>query len=194
VTGLVVLVRHGETEWSRDGRHTGRTDVPLTDVGRRQAVAAGSRLYGRTWAMVLTSPLLRATETCRLAGLGELAEVDPDLVEWDYGDYEGLTTATIHDRNPSWSLWDDGCPNGERASDVAARADRVIARCRGVDGDVAVFAHGHLLRVFGARWTHAAPEFGAHLLLSTASVSELGWERATPAIASWNGTSHLASG
>jgi len=193
VTGLVVLVRHGETEWSRSGRHTGRTDVPLTDVGRRQAVATGSRLRGRTWAMVLSSPLVRATETCRLAGLGALAEVDPDLAEWDYGDYEGLTTATIHDRDASWSLWDDGCPGGEQPGEVAARADRVIARCRAVDGDVALLAHGHLLRVLGARWIAAPPAFGAHLLLSTASVSELGWERDTPAIASWNGTSHLAA-
>ena len=152
VTGLVVLVRHGETEWSRDGRHTGRTDVPLTDVGRRQAVAAGSRLTGRTWAMVLTSPLLRATETCRLAGLGRAGRGRSRPGRVGLRGLRGTHHREIHDRNPSWSLWDDGCPNGERASDVAARADRVIARCRGVDGDVAVFAHGHLLRVLGARW------------------------------------------
>ncbi|MFI5041883.1 MAG: histidine phosphatase family protein, partial [Acidimicrobiales bacterium] len=132
------------------------------------------------------------TDTCILAGLGDQRVPDDDLLEWDYGEYEGLTTASIHERNPTWSLWTDGCPSGESGADVAARADRVIERCLGVEGDVVVFAHGHLLRVLGARWVGAEATFGAHLLLSTASVSALGWERETRAIAGWNDTSHLS--
>jgi broad specificity phosphatase PhoE len=198
VVDRVVLVRHGETEWSRDGRHTGRTDVPLTLQGRREAELAGGRLAslmrtgggpegsGGAWTLVLTSPRQRATETCRLAGLGDAAEIDPDLEEWDYGEYEGLTTPEILARRPTWSLWSDGCPGGERPAGVAARADRVIARCQAVDGDAVLFAHGHVLRVLGARWVEAEPAFGAHLALSTASISALGWERATPVISEWN--------
>jgi len=188
----IVLVRHGETEWTRTGLHTGWTDVALTAKGRRQAAAAAPRLAGRHWSLVLTSPLTRAIETCRLAGLGDGAVVDDDLPEWDYGEYDGLTTAAIRERNPTWSLWRDGCPGGEAVADVAARADRVIGRCLAVDGEVAVFSHGHLLRVLGARWVGADPTFGAHLLLSTASISVLGWERDTQAIVEWNDTSHLA--
>jgi broad specificity phosphatase PhoE len=187
----IVLVRHGETEWTRTARHTGRTDVALTDEGRRQAAAAGTRLAGVPWSLVLTSPLSRAIETCRLAGLGGRCVLDDDLREWDYGEYDGLSTAAIRERDPAWSLWTDGCPGGENAADVARRADRVIERCRVVEGSVALFAHGHLLRVLGARWIGADPTFGAHLLLSTASISALGWERDTAAIAEWNDTSHL---
>jgi len=190
----VVLVRHGETEWSRSGRHTGRTDIELTGTGRRQAEAAGRRLAGETWALVLSSPLRRALETCRLAGLGAQVVVDEDLREWDYGDYEGLTTPEILLREPSWSLWRDGCPGGEQPQDVGRRADRVIERLRASDGDAVVFAHGHLLRVLGARWAEQPPAFGARLMLSTGSISTLGSEHDVPALATWNDTSHLTAG
>jgi len=186
----IVLVRHGETEWSRTGRHTGRTDVELTDSGRHQAAATGRRLEGADWAVVLSSPMRRALDTCRLAGLAGRVIVDEDLREWDYGDYEGLTTTAIHARDPSWSLWRDGCPGGETALDVGRRADRVIERLRAADGDGVVFAHGHLLRVMGARWVGEAPAFGARLVLSTASVSTLGWEHAVAALTVWNDTGH----
>jgi broad specificity phosphatase PhoE len=193
VVDRVVLVRHGETDWSRTGRHTGRTDVPLTPEGRRQAALTGTRLRHGVWSLVLTSPLGRASETCRLAGFGDRSEPDPDLLEWDYGEYEGLTTAAIRAARPTWRLWTDGCPGGEQAADVAVRADRVIARCRAASGDVAVFAHAHLLRVLGARWVDADPTFGANLALSTGSISSLGWERDTAVISGWNDTSHLDS-
>jgi broad specificity phosphatase PhoE len=192
VVDRVVLVRHGETEWSRTGRHTGRTDVPLTPEGRGQAAEVGAALSAMTWSLVLTSPLHRAAETCRLAGLGDRARPDPDLEEWDYGDYEGVTTRQILERRPGWWLWADGCPEGETPTQVAARADRVVARCREHEGDVILFAHGHLLRVLGARWVGADPAFGAHLVLSTAAISMLGWEHAMPVIFTWNDTAHLA--
>ncbi len=186
-----VLVRHGETEWSRSGRHTGRTDVPLTEAGRHQAALVATRLVGADWSLVLTSPRWRAVETCRLAGLGTRAAVDDDLAEWDYGDYEGRTTADIRAERPGWWMWRDGCPAGEDAAAVAARVDRVLERIRGARGDVAVFAHGHLLRVMGARWVGADPAWGAALLLSTASISVLGWEHEAPVLAGWNDTAHL---
>ncbi|MGH2782807.1 MAG: histidine phosphatase family protein [Thermoleophilaceae bacterium] len=182
----VVLARHGETEWSRDRRHTGLTDVPLTEAGRREATRLGEQLARHDFARVLSSPLERARETCRLAGLGERAELDGDLVEWDYGDYEGITTAQIRERRPGWSLWRDGCPGGETAADVGRRADRVIASLGGVDGDVAVFAHGHVLRVLAARWMGLGPEAGALLKLDTGTLSALGWERETRVVARWN--------
>lgn len=187
----VVAVRHGETSWSRSGRHTGWSDVELTAEGRHQAALAGARLRRRPFALVLTSTLVRARETCALAGLGEGAEPDPDLREWDYGDYDGRTRVEILRERPDWWLWTDGCPNGEDAPGVAARADRVIARCRQADGPVAVFAHGHLLRVLAARWLDAPPVLGASLGLATAAVSVLGWERDTPVIERWNDTTHL---
>jgi len=187
----VVLIRHGQTTWSAEGRHTGRTDVPLTDEGRRQAMLAGTRLTGGRWGLVLSSPLIRAWDTCALAGLGAFAAPEPDLVEWDYGAYEGLTTPEIRAERPSWRLWTDGCPGGEVADDVAARADRVIGRCLAADGPVVLFAHGHLLRVLGARWVDADPAMGRALLLSTASISALGWERDVPVLARWNDTTHL---
>lgn len=176
------------------GRHTGVTDIPLTEGGRHEAALAGTRLLGREWALVLTSPLGRAVDTCRLAGLGDRGRSDADLVEWDYGEYDGRTTSDICAERPGWWLWTDGCPGGEDADAVAARVDRVIARCLGADGDSVLFAHGHLFRVLAARWLGAAPTLGASLLLSTASVSVLGWERATPVLARWNDTGHLHGG
>jgi broad specificity phosphatase PhoE len=182
----IVLVRHGETQWSLDGRHTSRTDVALTGTGRRQAEATGRRLAGVAWSLVLCSPMGRAIDTCRLAGLGDAAVIDDDLMEWDYGDYEGLTTTTILARDPSWSLWRDGCPRGERPEEVGRRADRVIARLLSAGGDAVAFAHGHVLRVIGARWVGEAPAFGARLVLSTGSLSALGWEHGVPALSGWN--------
>ncbi len=187
----IVLVRHGETEWSRSGRHTGRTDVPLTDAGRHQAALLASRLVGGEWALVLTSPRWRAVETCRLAGLGARAEVDDDLQEWDYGVYEGRTTADIRAERLGWSMWRDGCPGGEDAAAVARRVGRVLERVGETAGDVAVFAHGHVLRVLGARWVGTDPAWGAALLLSTASLSVLGWEHDVPVLTRWNDTAHL---
>ena len=182
----VVVIRHGETEWSRTGRHTGRTDIPLTDDGRRQAKLLGKRLAGHEFALVLCSPLSRARETCELAGFGDRAELTDDLLEWDYGDYEGRRTDDIRKERPGWTLWIDGCPHGERIEDVAARAERVIDQAQNARGDVAVFAHGHVLRVLAARWAGLLPTAGAALLLSPATYSVLGWERDTPVLARWN--------
>jgi broad specificity phosphatase PhoE len=182
----IVLARHGETEWSRDKRHTGRTDIPLTETGRRQAAVLRSALEGRPFARVLSSPLDRARETCRLAGLGDRAELTGDLCEWDYGEYEGVTTAAIREGRPDWSLWRDGCPGGETAADVGARVDRVLASLDGLDGDVALFAHGHVLRVLTARWLGLGPEHGALFKLDTATLSLLGYERETRVITRWN--------
>jgi probable phosphoglycerate mutase len=181
------LVRHGETEWSLSGAHTGRTDIPLTAAGRVRAAAVGRYLAGRKFAGVLVSPLGRARETCRLAGY-ENAQIDPDLSEWDYGDYEGRTTAQIQAERPGWSLWSDGVPNGETAAQVAARADGVIAHALAVagEGDVALFAHGHILRVLAARWLGLPPEDGRLFALGTAAVSTLGYERETRVITRWN--------
>ena len=182
----VVLVRHGETEWSRDGRHTGRTDVPLTELGREEAIRVGLALRPRRFALVLTSPLSRAFETCRLAGFGDEAQVRDDLVEWDYGAYEGRTTNEIREERPGWTLWDDGVIGGETAEQVGARADRVIAELRATTGDAAVFAHGHLLRVLTARWLALQPTGGALLALDPATMSVLGYERERAVVHSWN--------
>jgi broad specificity phosphatase PhoE len=182
----VVLARHGETEWSLSLRHTGKTDLPLTEEGRRQARALGPRLHAWTFSLVLTSPLQRALETCRLAGYGGRAQLRPDLVEWDYGRYEGLTSQQIEALRPNWSLWRDGCPGGEKAEDVGRRADRVLAEVRSADGDVLIFAHGHVLRVLAARWLGEPPEGGRHYALQTATVSVLGYEHADPVIRLWN--------
>ena len=182
----VVLVRHAETEWSRDGRHTGRTDIPLTDRGRMGARAPAAKLRGRTFRLVLVSPSRRAHETCELCGLGDQARTREELLEWDYGEYEGLTTPQIEAIRPGWSLWRDGCPGGESPADVGARADRLIAELRAVDGDVAVFSHGHMLRVLGARWIELAPSLGARLRLSTGAICVLGYEHATAALSCWN--------
>ena len=182
----VVLVRHGQTEWSVSLRHTGRTDIPLTDEGRRQAEALAQVLSRWQFAHVLTSPLTRARETCRLAGLGDGAEVTDDLREWDYGDYEGRTTTDIQAERPGWDLWVDGVVGGETVEEVGRRADRVIDKARNAGGDVALFAHGHLLRILGARWVDLPAAAGRRLALSTASVSVLGWERATAVLEQWN--------
>ena len=181
------LVRHGETEWSRSGAHTGRTDIPLTAAGRSNAVAAGRYLAGRHFELVLVSPLQRARDTCRLAGY-ENALIDPDLCEWNYGDYEGRTTQQIQAERPGWSLWTDGVPNGETVAQVGARAERVIARALAVAGevDVALFAHGHILRILTARWLGLPPEDGRLFALGTAAISTLGYERETPVITRWN--------
>ena len=182
-------VRHGETEWSLSGQHTGRTDVPLTAAGRERAKQVGDMLVGHTFALVLTSPFSRARDTAALAGFPE-AVVDDDLREWDYGSYEGRKTLDIREERPGWFLWDDGVPDGEAIEDVAARADRVIARVREVDGDVLVFAHGHILRVLAARWLEQPPGFGRHLILSPATLSILAHERESPALETWNASLH----
>lgn len=182
----VVLVRHGDTEWTKTRRHTGSTDIPLTDSGRAQAETLRGALAGRDFARVLTSPLQRAIETSRLAGLDDGAERRAELTEWDYGDYEGETTADIRKTTPDWSLWRDGCPGGESAADIGARVDPVIAELRGLEADAAIVAHGHLLRVFAARWIEQAAELGGRLGLSTAAVSVLGWEREVPVLWLWN--------
>jgi broad specificity phosphatase PhoE len=182
----VVLVRHGETEWSRDGKHTGRTDVPLTEHGRRQAQALGAALRGRRFALVLTSPLMRALETCRLAGFGDAAVLRDELREWDYGAYEGRKTIEIRKERPGWTLWRDGVPDGETIQEVAARVDRVLVELRSVQGDSLLFAHGHVLRVLAARWLGLEPHAGALFALDAASVSFLGYERETSVIRLWN--------
>jgi broad specificity phosphatase PhoE len=182
----VVLVRHGETEWSRAGKHTGRTDIPLTERGRQEAETVGLELRGRRFALVLTSPLARASETCRLAGLGELAEQRDELMEWDYGAYEGRETIDIRKERPGWTLWRDGVPEGETIAQIQARVDREIAELRSVAGDAAVFAHGHLLRVLAARWLGLEPAAGRLFALDPATISILGYERETPVVRMWN--------
>jgi broad specificity phosphatase PhoE len=182
----IVLVRHGETEWSRDGRHTGRTDIALTEAGRRQAERVGAALRGRTFAVVLTSPLVRAAETSRLAGFGDVAHVHDELMEWDYGEYEGRRTVEIRKERPGWSLWRDSAPGGETAADVGARVDRIIEELRALDGDALLFAHGHVLRVLAACWLGLEPHEGRLLALDPATLSVLGWERETAVIRLWN--------
>ncbi len=182
----LVVVRHGATEWSRSGRHTGRTDLPLLAEGRDQARELGRRLAGHRFDLVLSSPLARARETCELAGFGPEAQECGDLREWDYGDYEGLTTDAIRERRPGWSLWTDGVPGGETAAEVGARADRVIAMVRSRAGDVLAFAHAHLLRVVGARWVGLDPSAGALFTLAPATVSVLGWGGDGAVITRWN--------
>jgi broad specificity phosphatase PhoE len=184
----VWLVRHAETEWSRSGKHTGRTDVPLLDEGRERARAIAPRLAAVDFALVLVSPLERARETARLAGLGDPCQVREDLLEWDYGDYEGITTPDIRKEHPDWYLWRDGVPNGETADEVGARCDRVIDEVLSVDGDVALFAHGHILRALAARWVEEPVSFGGRLYLSTGSLCVLGFEREVRVIRLWNET------
>jgi probable phosphoglycerate mutase len=180
----MVLLRHGATEWSLSGQHTGRTDIPLLEVGREQARGAGELLRDMKFALVLTSPLRRARETCALAGFE--GEPDPDLLEWDYGAYEGLTTAEIQAERPGWSLWTDGVIGGEGGADVGRRVDRVIERARLVEGDTLCVAHGHVLRVLAARWLGLPPAGGRLFALGTGTVSILGWERDTPVVSLWN--------
>ena len=187
---VIYLARHGETAWSVTGQHTGLTDLPLTERGERNALRLGQRLAGSVFAKVLTSPLQRAVRTCELAGFGAVAEVDPDLVEWNYGDYEGLRTAEIHAVRPGWQLFRDGCPNGESPQDVGARADRVVSRVRAFKADVLIFSSGHFLRVFAARWLGLEPFAGKLFMLDTASLSALSYEHelSSPAIRFWNDT------
>ena len=180
------LVRHGETEWSKSGQHTGRTDIPLTAMGEQQAKALGRHLAGHRFALVLTSPLSRARETCRLAGFGAVAEVSDDLLEWDYGIYEGRTTAAVRAEQPGWSIWTTSIPKGETVEQVGERTRRVIARAAAVDGDVALFAHAHVLRILTACWIELPPIHGRNLMLGTASLSRLGYERQTRVIEVWN--------
>jgi broad specificity phosphatase PhoE len=182
-----VLIRHGETQWSKTGQHTGHSDLPLLPEGEVQAAALAPRLAGRQFAAVLVSPLSRARATCELAGLGAQMVVDPDLCEWDYGTYDGLTTEEIRAERPGWDLFRDGAPGGEGAADVGARVDRVIDRVRAEPGDVACVAHAHVLRVMGARWLGLEPTAARLFALSPASISELGWERGQAVMASWNG-------
>jgi broad specificity phosphatase PhoE len=180
------LVRHGETEWSRLGRHTGRTDLPLTPEGERQARAVGALLGGRPFALVLTSPLLRAKETCRLAGYGDAARLSDDLMEWDYGAYEGRLTVDVRADVPGWTIWTGGVPGGETVEAVGARARLVLAEAESVDGDVALFAHGHLLRVLAACWLGLPPASGRLLALGPGSLCVLGWEQEARVIRLWN--------
>ena len=180
------LVRHGETAWSRSGQHTGSTDVPLTDAGRAQARLLRRKLGRRQFALVLSSPMTRALETARRAGFGDRVEIDPALHEWNYGRYEGLTTATIRETVPGWTVWTHPIPDGETAEEVAARVDGVIARVRAAQGDVLLFAHGHVLRVLAARWLGLPPTDGWLFALGTATVSVLGWERETAVVERWN--------
>jgi len=182
------VMRHGATEWSVSGRHTSHTDLALTDDGRKQAIAVGRVLDARPFARVLVSPLARARDTCELAGYGPHAEVTDDLREWDYGDYEGLTTPQIRETVPDWTVWTAPCPGGETIEEVAARADRVIAAARAADGEVAVFAHGHVLRVLTARWCQLDAVEGRRFPLGTGTVNVLGYEHGFPGIRRWNDT------
>ena len=187
----VWLVRHGETEWARLGRHTGRTDIPLTERGRAQALALGRRLAGHAFSLALTSPLSRASETAELAGYGDVVGRDPDLREWDYGALEGRLTPDIRADLPGWTIWRGPWPGGETIDQVAARADRIVARVRDADGDTLVFAHGHLLRVLAARWLGLPAASGGLFALGTATVSILGWEREAAVVDTWNEDCHL---
>jgi broad specificity phosphatase PhoE len=191
---ILYLARHGETAWSLSGQHTGLTDIPLTDRGERNARSLGDRLKGLPFEQVLASPLGRAARTCELAGFGPVAKTDPDLLEWNYGDYEGRRTKDIRVERPDWQLFRDGCPGGESPAEVGARADRIVARARAIDGNVLLFSSGHFLRVLAARWLGLEPGAGRLFLLSTASLSALGYEHslAEPVIRLWDDTRHVA--
>ena len=190
---VTYLARHGETAWTITGQHTGRTDLPLTERGQANAHRLGERLSGLTFAKVFTSPLQRAVRTCELAGFGSVAQIDPDLLEWDYGEYEGRLTVEILKERPDWQLFRDGCPGGESPQQVAARADRTVSRVRSITGDVLVFSSGHFLRVLATRWMGIEPINGKSLMLGTASLSALGYEHSLshPAIQLWNDTHHV---
>jgi len=192
---VIYLARHGETVWSLSGQHTGLTDLPLTERGERNARALGERLTGLTFAKVLTSPLQRVARTCALAGFEGVAEVDRDLREWNYGDYEGRTSAEIHAQRPDWQLFRDGCPGGESPQDVGARADRVVRRVRALQGDVLLFSSGHFLRTLTVRWLGLEPAGGRLLLLGTAALSALSYEHnlSEPVIRLWNDTRHVGT-
>ena len=191
---LAVMIRHGETEWSKNLRHTGRTDLPLTDKGRRMAALLKPALSEYHFVAVLVSPLQRARDTAALAGFGDRALVRPDLLEWDYGDYEGRTTAEIREQRPGWSIWDDSIPHGESLEDVGRRVDRIIEEVRAAEGDVALVAHGHVLRIFTARWLALLPDQGRLFALDTATISAVGYEREQPVLARWNERPHMITG
>ena len=184
--GEVFLIRHGETEWSLSGQHTGSTDIPLTDRGEAAARLLAPVLADRDFSLVLCSPLQRARRTCELAGLGGQATIDPDLAEWNYGSYEGLTPAAIREQHPGWLVFRDGCPAGESPAEMGERVDRVISRVRQNGGRVALFAHGHVFRVFVARWIELSPSHGAHFLLDTSTLTILSYYRGIPAVKCWN--------
>ena len=184
--GEVFLIRHGETEWSLSGQHTGSTDIPLTDHGEAAARLLAPVLADRDFSLVLCSPLQRARRTCELAGLGGQATIDPDLAEWNYGSYEGLTPAAIREQHPGWLVFRDGCPAGESPAEMGERVDRVISRVRQNGGRVALFAHGHVFRVFVARWIELSPSHGAHFLLDTSTLTILSYYRGIPAVKCWN--------
>jgi broad specificity phosphatase PhoE len=186
----IVLVRHGETEWSRSGQHTSRTDLPLIEEGRERAEALAPLLARWDFSLVLTSPLRRARETCELAGFADRAVICEDLREWDYGDYEGLTTPQIRERRPDWSLWRDGCPNGEQPDEVGARADRGLERLRSGGGNALAFAHGHIFRVIAARWIELPASGGGRLALRAGAMCVIGFERDTQVIQLWNDAPH----
>jgi broad specificity phosphatase PhoE len=190
----IYLARHGETAWSLSGQHTGITDIPLTEHGQQNARNLGERLRGTHFVKVFTSPLQRALRTCELSGFGSQVETDPDLVEWNYGDYEGKRTADIRKERPDWFLFRDGCPSGETPNEIGARADRVIARLRSINGDVLIFSHGHFLRVLASRWLGKPASDGRLLLLTTASLSILGYEHnlQEPVLRLWNDDRHVS--
>jgi broad specificity phosphatase PhoE len=190
---LIYLARHGETAWTISGQHTGRTDLPLTERGERNARRLADRLKGLTFEKVFCSPLQRVRRTCELAGFGSVAEIDSNLLEWDYGQYEGLRSAEIHATRPDWQLFWDGCPGGESPNDVGMRADSVVKRVRGINGNVLLFSSGHFLRVLASRWLALPPSGGRYFLLSTASVSALSYEHnlSQPAIRLWDDTRHV---
>ena len=192
---IAYLARHGETAWSLTGQHTGLTDLPLTEHGEQNARALGERLIGLNFVRVFTSPLQRAARTCELAGFGAVAEADRDLLEWNYGQYEGRRTAEIYAERPDWQLFRDGCPGGESPDQVGARADCVLSRVRAFQGNVLLFSSGHFLRVLAARWLGLKPAAGRHFLLSTASLSALGYEHnlCQPVIRQWNDTRHVGA-
>lgn len=192
VTKRVFAFRHGETEWSRAGKHTGVTDLPLTETGRLEAAMLRPLLQGLSFARVMTSPLQRALQTCQLAGLSEQADETADLMEWNYGDYEGLTSEEIHRTRPGWTVFHDGCPQGESPTEVARRVDRVIDEVRATRGDVAVFAHGHVLCVLTARWLGLGPSDGGMLVLDPSTVNILGYAHGAPALVAWNAPLDLA--
>ena len=189
----LVLVRHGETEWSKSGRHTGRTDLPLTDEGRRVAERLAQRLAAWNFSAVFSSPLRRAQDTCQVAGLHDKVQLRPELLEWDYGPYEGLTSVQIQAKEPGWTLWTHGTPGGESVASVEARVDHFLSEVRELSGTVVAFSHGHLLRVLAARWVRLAPLDGRVFTLGTASVSVLGGEHHSPVVQLWNDQSHLAA-
>jgi len=192
---MVYLARHGDTAWTVSGQHTGRTDLPLLPEGEENARRLGERLRGLQFAKVFTSPLQRAVRTCELAGFGLAAEIDPDLMEWDYGKYEGLLSAEIHKERPDWQLFRDGCPGGESPAQVGERADRVIGRARAIAGDVLLFSSGHFLRVLGARWLGVEPSGGRYFALGTASLSIVGYEHnlSEPVVRLWNDNHYVIS-